>query len=92
MARFLSSGGRVPTRPQQKKDVTRPAGPREPRRGSRDGLGMAPKLPLGGHYGVKMAREVAKMISGFFGNQFDPNLGSSWAPLGSPRGPKMQYV
>ena len=28
----------------------------------------------------------------FFGSQLDPNLGSSWAPLGTPRGHKMQYV
>ena len=28
----------------------------------------------------------------FFGSQLDPNLGSSWAPLGTPRSPKMQYV
>ena len=27
-----------------------------------------------------------------FGSQHDPIWGSSWAPLGTPRGPKMQYV
>ena len=28
----------------------------------------------------------------FFGSQLDPSLGSFWAPLGTPRDPKMQYV
>ena len=27
-----------------------------------------------------------------FGSQRDPNLGSSWAPLGTAWGPKMQYL
>ena len=32
------------------------------------------------------------MVSEAFGSHLDPNWGSSWAPLGTPRGPKMQYV
>ena len=44
--------------------LARPAGPREPRRGSRDGLKLAPRSPLGGHHHVSMARDVAKMVFG----------------------------
>ena len=40
------------------------AGPREPLRGSRDGLNLARRSPFGGHYGVEMAREVANLVFG----------------------------
>ena len=32
-------------------------------RGSVNGLKLAPRSPLGGHYGVKMARDAGKMVS-----------------------------
>ena len=56
-ARFLGSPGRSLT-PPKKKLVARPAGPREPRRGSRDGLELATTLLLGGYYGVDDPRTL----------------------------------
>ena len=72
--------------------LVRPAGPREPRRGSRDGLGMAPRSPWEAATESRWLEKLARWFLEFFGSQLDPNLGSSWAPLGTPRGPKMQYV
>ena len=80
MARVLSSGRRIRT--PQKDFLARPAGPQEPRRGSRDGLKLAPRPPLGGHYGVEMAREVANLVSGLLWQH--PSLGYFGLLLGLP--------
>ena len=87
MGRFLVSGRRFGT-PPQKKLLASPAGPREPRRGSRGGLKLAPTTPLGRQYRFKTARDGQNGFWSFL----KASLRSFSAPLGSPWGQKVQYV
>ena len=89
--RFLSSLGRSLT-PPTKKLPARPAGPREPRRGSRDGLKLIIDRPLEATTVPVWLEMFLRWFLERFGSQYDLNLGSSWARLGTPWGPKMQYV
>ena len=90
-ASFLGSGGRSLT-PQKKIYLPARLGP-----GSR---GVVPETVSGRLLGrpleaATVPRWLDKLPRWFlerFGSHCDPNLGSSWARLGTPRGPNMQYT